>query len=220
MKLYFLLFLLFTFQVYADSGPVVLVGGGRIPEKAIQWMKERAKSNQYSVITLNKEKSERWKVYFDNPSFFFPEELKDIEGLGGLIIDGGDQWEYVNRLDGKIVTEINRRGIPILGTSAGAMIMGQFYFSAEKDTITSEEAEADERVCIRKDFVDIENLKNTFIESHYSERDRQRRLKVFLKKSGALVGYGIDEATALCIDSNKKQVIFGEGTVSIVKLDN
>lgn len=202
------------------SGPIILVGGGVIPKDAIQWMKGKAKTGKFVVITLHKDRCDRWKEFFGEPEIYHPDELKDCDDIGGLIIDGGDQWQYVTKLDGKIVSKFHKKGVPILGTSAGSMILGEYYFSAEQDSITSEEAEKGERVCIGKDFVVIESLRNTFVESHYKERNRQGRLKVFMKKSGATRGLGIDESTALCIDENGTHTTFGEGGVEVVSMEH
>ena len=222
MKFYLsmLTLLFFSFAAIAEekSGPIVLVGGGNIPNEAIKWMKSKSKSDKFVIVTLNKDRCERWKEFFGDPELFYPDELKKSDGIGGLVIDGGDQWQYVNKLNGKVVEEAHKKGIPILGTSAGSMILGEYYFSAEQNSITSEEAEKGERVCIGKNFVQLEKLKNTFVESHYTERNRKGRLKVFMEKSGATRGLGIDESTALCIDEDGTHTTFGEGNVEVVSM--
>ena len=107
------------------------------------------------------------------------------------------------------------KGILILGTSAGAMILGEFYFSAKYGTISSEEAMAnpdEERICIEKKYVNIPCLKDTLVESHYRNRDRQGRLKIFLQKAGPTAkGIGLDESAALCISKKKREVVGVDG---------
>lgn len=201
-------------------GSIVLVGGGSIPPECISWMKNKCQSDKIVVVTLYKERGQRWKDFFGEPIFFLPEELKieDLNGVGGLVIDGGDQYEYIQRLNGKVVNEAHRRGICILGTSAGSMVLPEHYFSAEEGSISSEEAIAGQHICLGRNFVSIPMLKNTFVESHYTERNRQGRLKIFMEKSGAKIGLGIDENTALCMYKNNRDV-FGVGTVSILTND-
>lgn len=223
MKFYLLMFILCCLPVMAEekSGPIILVGGGKVPDKAVKWMKEKSRNDKFIIVTCYPERDKRWKEFFGQPKFFLPEDLKieEIKDIGGLVIEGGDQWEYVKRLDGKIIDEAHRKGIAILGTSAGSMILAEKYFSAEEGSITSEEAEAGEHVCIAEKFVLISHLKQTFVETHYTQRNRQKRLKVFMEKSGATRGIGIDESTALCIDENGEHTTFGEGNVDFVTLD-
>ena len=105
MKFYLsmLTLLFFSFAAIAEekSGPIVLVGGGNIPNEAIKWMKSKSKSDKFVIVTLNKDRCERWKEFFGDPELFYPDELKKSDGIGGLVIDGGDQWQYVNKLNGK-----------------------------------------------------------------------------------------------------------------------
>lgn len=200
------------------KGVVILVGGGDIPTEAIDWMKSKSPLKQYIVVTCDPVRSERWNSILGCVSFVLPEQLTEaaLNGIAGLVIDGGDQWNYLQRLNGYIIGLAHNRGISVLGTSAGAMILGEHFFTAEKDTITSEEALADERVCVGRGFAKIDLLEGIFVDTHYSERNRAGRLGVFLEKSGAMFGLGIDEATALCIE-NGKCMVFGQKRVNILK---
>lgn len=199
-------------------GPIVLIGGGKIPHQAIEWVKPRSRFDNVYVVTYNFDKSNRWLNLFKSVTLILPKELteKHLNNIGCLVIDGGDQWNYLNQLDGNIVEKAHRQGVPILSTSAGAMILGEYYFSAEQGTVDSDEAARGERICLGKSFVQIKHLEKTLVDTHYRNRDRQGRLKVFMEKSGADRGIGIDERTALCIDSDGSYYICGEGEVAFV----
>ena len=229
MKRFFLVFLvLFVFISISYSnislspkrpGPLILVGGGVIPDPAIQWLKQKAKKGKYIVITCHPELSCRWTAMLGSVDFVLPENFhkKSLYNVGAIIIDGGDQWQYINRLNGKAIQSAHEQGIVILGTSAGAMILSEYYFSAEKGTISSEEAFHDhEGICIGKHFVAIRYLEGVLIDTHFQERCREGRLKIFLEKSGAEYGLGIDEETALCIEDNRA-VVLGRGHVHLMK---
>jgi cyanophycinase len=58
-----------------------------------------------------------------------------------LFIADGDQWNYgrawgASPVDAA-VQELIDRGVTVGGTSAGMAVLGQFVFTAEKDTVTS-----------------------------------------------------------------------------------
>lgn len=202
-----------------QDGPIVLVGGGNVPNEAVRWFKERVKRGGYIVVTYDFDYSSRWITLLSSLDirFVLPENFDKVElaKIGGIIIDGGDQWKYVNRLSGEAIQKAHEMGIPILGTSAGAMILGEHYFTAEKGSIGSDEIDQVEKICLGKKFVTIRHLQGTLVDTHYTERNRQKRLNVFIERSGANYGLGIDEHTALCIDERKFQV-FGPGQVEVV----
>jgi hypothetical protein len=214
-------FLLFITINLPQQGKIVLVGGGRIPTDAIAWFKKQAKSGKYLVITCQPEKSTKWFDLIGQVELIYPELLPKIslQNVAAIVIDGGDQWEYITRLDGKILKKAHDRGIPILGTSAGAMILGGHFFTAEQGTIDSLQALQNEGVCLGCNFTNIKLFENCIIDTHFKEREREGRLKVFIKKSGAKFGIGIDERTALCFDG-KKIIVMGEGGVTIIRNDS
>lgn len=202
--------------VVHEAGPVILVGGGSIPSQAIEKFKEhRLGHGHFVIVSYSECQQARWKSL--NPIFVLPELITSIPltSVGGIVIEGGDQWVYLNRLSGKYIQDAHERGIPILGTSAGSMILGEHYFSAEHDTITSEQAKQNINVCLGHAFVHIKWLKDTIVDTHFKHRDRQGRLEVFVDKSGATKGLGIDEQTALYVDAAHFEIM-GEGTVTVV----
>ena len=110
-------------------------------------------------------------------------------------------------------------GISIAGTSAGLAIMGEYIFTAQNGTITSKEALSNplhKRITIESSFFNIDSMKNTITDSHFSERNREGRLITFMARAQArsrnnnFFGIGIDEQTSLSIFSNKI-ISYGSG---------
>lgn len=145
-----------------------------------------------------------------------------------LFVAGGDQWNYVSfwsgtPLDATIRTLKDVKRVPFGGTSAGAMIWGGRMFDASQGSVTSAEALAnpyDPKVSLRAGlFGSAPILQPFLIDTHFSERDREGRLMVFLARSiqpdYAPKGMGIDEKTAFVIDSNGIGTVYGMGFVWI-----
>ncbi len=111
-------------------------------------------------------------------------------------------------------------GYPVGGTSAGLAVLGQYYFSAEFDTVTSAEAMANpgsKKIALGKDFLKIRHLENSITDSHFSARRREGRLDVFLKEIGGpgVVGLGIDEATAVLLSTDGTATVVGKAKAHV-----
>ncbi len=143
-----------------------------------------------------------------------------------LFVAGGDQWNYVTHwsgtpLDATLRTLKDIKRVPFGGTSAGAMIWGGRMFDASNGSVTSAEALANPfnpKVSLRTGlFGSSAHLQPYLIDTHFSERDREGRLMVFLARSysaeAPLNGIGIDEKTALVIDADGIGTVHGLGFV-------
>lgn len=197
-----------------------------MPPGLIKSIADMKPYGQFVLVSSDDKIGKKWKELLalgDRVSIMQPEDLtaRKLQGVSGIFINGGNQSDYLSRFSPKVLQTAHESGILLFGTSAGAMILGEFYFSAEHGGITSEEAQADpneQRICIGSDFLKIKALKNTLVDSHYSEREREGRLHVFLDRGrdkGLYKGIGIDESTALCIHRNQVDVI-GEGGVHFI----
>ncbi|MBM3764962.1 MAG: cyanophycinase [Acidobacteria bacterium] len=164
-----------------------------------------------SIVFLNREASSNAEV------------LRIINNADALFFAGGDQWNYVRFWKGTPVEDAIhaavKRGIPIGGTSAGLAILGEFGFSAEKNTVTSKEALADpfhERVTISRDFLRLPHLHCLITDSHFTQRSREGRLLVFMarikreSKCKTVRAIGIDERTAVLLEADGQSSVAGE----------
>jgi cyanophycinase len=148
-----------------------------------------------------------------------------IRGAEAVFIAGGDQANYVNYWkDTKVEDALNYlrnvKQVPIGGTSAGCAILGATYFSALEGTVTSREALDDpynRYVTLGyNDFLDQPYLSNVITDTHFNNPDRRGRLVTFLARmnqDSEVVGrgIGIDESTAVCIESDGIGKVFGSG---------
>jgi hypothetical protein len=196
------------------SGTIILVGGGNVPAEISHFLAE----GQYVVIATHPLDAQCvWDHICKVACYLTPDKVTDdifnISGFAGVIINGGDQWEYLTMLDGGVIQRVYDRGFNIVGTSAGAMILGEYYFSAQFGTISSDQARLVKEFPIGKAFVRIAELANTIVDTHYSERFRQGRLGRFMETCGAGKAIGIDESTALIIGPDGEWKSCGAGKV-------
>jgi cyanophycinase len=177
------------------------------------WLRELATLRSFQTLQLTE------SVAADDPFV-----MRSIEHADGLFIAGGDQFDYVRVWTGtpiqRAVNDAIAAGVPVGGISAGLAVLGGVAFTAEHDTVTSDEALADpfdDRVRLVRDFLTVPGLEATITDSHFSERERLGRLLVFMARTIAdgwtdeVCGIGIDEETAVLLEPNGVATIVGSG---------
>ena len=153
-----------------------------------------------------------------------PEVNRIVANADLLFIAGGDQWNYIklwkgSKLDATLQQLIARK-VPFGGTSAGLAVLGQFDFSAENGTITSDQAMSnpyDRRLTLDREFITtLPGLGATITDAHLVTRDRMGRLMAFLARliadgwvarADAVRGIGVDEQTAVMVDAGRASVL-------------
>jgi len=138
--------------------------------------------------------------------------LKAIENATGVFFTGGDQARITSILkDTDIDAAIHKRyaeGAVIAGTSAGAAVMPDKMI-VEGDSQTHPRIETVEMG------PGMAFLPGVVIDQHFSQRGRLGRLISALVLEPAVLGFGIDENTAMVVTDSQIEVI-GEGAVTIV----
>jgi cyanophycinase len=149
-----------------------------------------------------------------------PALLARLASAEAIFLAGGDQAQYLRYWRGTpLAAALGAHlaaGKPLGGTSAGLAVLGEFAYSADHPDITSERnlrsAEAladpfDPLITLDRGLLPIARLSGLVTDTHFSERERLGRLAVFLARLRAerpeaprLVGLGVDEATALCVE--------------------
>lgn len=135
-----------------------------------------------------------------------------IRAAESLWFAGGDQWDYAGHWLPALheAVESSSSRITIGGTSAGAMVLSGFIYSAEHGSITSEEALADP-LAVGPDVIRSPMahpfLVNVLVDTHFTQRGREGRLLVFaahalIKGAPNLIAIGLDEETALVVDGS------------------
>lgn len=139
--------------------------------------------------------------------------LQNIDKATGVFFTGGDQARIVDTIkDTELDAAIHKRfseGMIIAGTSAGAAIMPDMM-------IFDGDSETHPRMEIVKMSPGMGFLPGVIIDQHFSQRARMGRLiSALAQQEKAVLGFGIDENTAMLVIDNKIQVI-GEGAVTII----
>jgi cyanophycinase len=138
--------------------------------------------------------------------------LEAIAKATGIFFTGGDQARITDILkDTEIDRAIHQRyaeGAVVGGTSAGAAVMPDKMI-----------VEGDSETNPRPEIVDmgpgLAFLPGVVIDQHFSERGRLGRLITALIREPAVLGFGIDENTAMVVTDNQIEII-GAGSVTVV----
>lgn len=227
------------------KGPgLILMGGSREVDAAFHWWKPQI--SQGDVVIIRSSGSDGYNSYLYKEIggahsvvtlLVTSRELANsdyvawhLERAEGVFLAGGDQSKYVKYWkDTRLVKALQTawsRGAVIGGTSAGLAVLGAFLFSANKGTVTSQQALANpytERVQLARKFLSFSPLQHVITDSHFAERDRMGRLVTFLARliqdgwTQQPIGIGVDERTALVIDAKGKGRVMGRGAVYLVK---
>jgi len=137
-----------------------------------------------------------------------------LNGVTGVFITGGDQMRLVSLLGGtELATKLRGmvRDTPLVmaGTSAGAAGMSTSMI------VRGESASHPHKNAVRLS-PGLGFLKNIIIDQHFTERGRISRLITAVSYNPYNLGVGIDENTAIILDSAGVLEVFGQGSATIV----
>lgn len=213
-------------------GGLMLMGGGKEVDAAFAWLVEHAGHGHVVILRASGDDelqnyiyhdvggvaSVQTLIFHDRGQSADPRVLDIVRHADGIFIAGGDQANYVHFWKGTPVNALLdahvREGKPIGGTSAGLAILGKYSYGAlDGGSITSPEALADPlgpAVTLVDDFLHLPPIYGAQVitDSHFDTRARLGRLLVFManlaktRHTAAVVGLGVDENTALCIDQD------------------
>jgi cyanophycinase len=153
----------------------------------------------------------------------------EIVSAQGVFIKGGDQSRYVEYWKGTktedAIRQVYNNGGVIAGTSAGAMVLGEIVFTAEKTSVQPRSALINpfsSQITLDDDFLGL--TPNVLFDTHFIERGRVGRLIPFMINylnltDRKIIGVGIDDRTAICIDQSGMGYVYGSGAVSIMQFD-
>ncbi|MGO1070947.1 cyanophycinase [Lysobacter sp. CA199] len=215
---------------------LMLVGGGEWPREAFAWMIQRAGNGRIVILrasgTVEAQNeffhdiggitAAQTLVFDDRRAASDSRVLEIVRRADGIFIAGGDQSNYVRYWKGtplaRALDAHVRAGKPIGGTSAGLAILGAYAYGAmDGGSLVSSTALADPagpQLTLVEDFLHMPHLQRVITDSHFGKRDRLGRLIAFLArlsnehKRQDLIGLGVDEHTALCIDARGQGRVF------------
>ena len=214
---------------------VVLMGGGTDTDEAFLWQLSRAGGGDFVVlrasgddaynpyiydlsVSSNNTLNTMTTVLMKNRDASAETEVLDIiRSAEAIFMAGGDQSDYLNYWVGTEVQTILQSKlstVTIGGTSAGCMVLGNWVYSADKGSVTSDEALNNpyhRYITIAPAFLKIPYLDTVLTDTHFVTRDRMGRMLTFnariladSKSTAAPVmiarSVGIDEHTALLLD--------------------
>jgi len=220
-----------------------LLGGGKDLDEAFKWLCEKGGGGDFLVLRaagdddynsyingLCKTNSVATLIIPSREAAADPKVADIIRHAEVIFIAGGDQARYINWwLDTPAQEAMKAHiagGKAIGGTSAGLAVMGQYIYSAQGDApddedLASAQTLADPflpRVTLRRDFLNIDLLRNTLTDTHFAKRDRMGRSLTFLARimnDGWSPGpreIAVDEKSAVLVERGGKSRVIGSGT--------
>lgn len=144
----------------------------------------------------------------------FSEDVRrSLEKTTGIFITGGNQLRLSTIIGGtpiaKSIRKLNSGGIPVAGTSAGAAIISEHMIAGGRGRTTPREHGATMAPGL--------GLTNkVIIDQHFRQRNRIGRLLTALSYNPFVSGLGIDENTAVFIDSDGVLEVVGSGAVTVI----
>lgn len=218
---------------------VVLMGGGGESDEAMQWFLQQVNGGDVVVLRTSGGSGYQDYLYnqlgvfvnsvttlvMNNRQVAFDSTvINALSRAEGVWIAGGDQSTYVNfwrntPVDSLIQHIHHVKGGPIGGISAGLAIMGHHYYAALGNSVTSVQALQDpfhpDITLGSNDFLTPIFTEQLITDSHYDNPDRKGRHITFMARlmdtlQQPMVGIGVNEYTAVCIDANGIARVFGD----------
>ena len=201
-----------------SGGTLLIAGGGQLPEMIRQRFIELAGGNGAHIVVIPAEATdagsrqqyrEAWSrypvksidvLYADSRTAADDPAVSEmLETATGVWLGGGTQtWltgSYGRTLvETRLKQVLGRNGV-IGGTSAGAAVMSRVMIAGGRDKPTMGRG--------------FDLIPNAVIDQHFVKRNRFRRLQCVLQQHPQLIGFGIDEGTALqyAVESGHFQVL-------------
>jgi cyanophycinase len=217
-----------------SAGSLIAIGGAEDREDTkiiLSYIAERIGSGKLVISTLASGYAEEvWEIY---RTLFTSMGVKRVKHLcmdhreesledprldvladaTAVFFTGGDQLRITTRLGGTALSErieeIYMRGGIIAGTSAGATAIGEMMLVGSPS----------EGICKLRDIRMTPGLglaENMIIDQHFSERGRIRRLLGAVAENPRMLGIGVDEDTAVVVESDGTLHALGSGAVYVV----
>ena len=208
---------------------MMLMGGGDWVPEAFHWWVERAGHGRVVILRASGGDDLQQELYRDiggvtavqtlvfdsRKAADDPAVLRVVRAADAIFIAGGDQARYIRFWKdtglNRALNEHVAAGKPIGGTSAGLAILGGYSYGAldggSIDSATALRDPMGAAVTLDRDFLSLPYLSNVVTDTHFAKRDRLGRLIVFVARAArdkqeGMVGIGVDEDTALCVEAD------------------
>jgi len=210
-------------QEYNHKGSLIIIGGGEIPDTIFNIFARKIGGKDQPIVYIpTATEDESWIQAGEHLKKFIIRGFnnlktvhtrsnekaneKDLPALidyaKGIFIGGGDQ-ENLAKVYGGTATlhamlKLLDRGGVIMGTSAGATIMGSLLIGGDHRKNPS----------VSKSFAEgFSFMKKTAIDQHVLARNRQFDLVPILEKYPNVFGMALDESTAAIVEGDSIRVV-------------
>jgi len=220
----------------SSGGPLIIIGGREDKEGEMSILKQVVsripKNGKLVVATVASSiGDELWEIYrkvfrrlgvryishLDVVNRVKPVDnkaMRAVQNADAVFFTGGDQLKITSELGGTMVLEkivdIHDRGGVIAGTSAGASVMSETMLvggSAEGSFRIGNELRMAPGLGL---------VKNMIIDQHFAERGRINRLIGAVAQNPKFLGIGIDEDTAVVMETDSSFEVHGSGAVYVI----
>lgn len=142
-----------------------------------------------------------------------PNAIEPLNDATGIFLTGGNQLKLMTILGGTPaatrIRRVYRAGALVAGTSAGASAVCQHMMAYGSSGTTPRKA--------MMHFAPGLGLVNRLlVDQHFGARGRTGRLITAIAHNPYLLGVGLDEDTAIEVDSKRMLRVFGRGSVMVV----
>lgn len=209
------------------GGPLVIVGGGGTTEAIRARALELARGAQTRVVVLpqassverrGEEAAQMWRDSgaADAQVVEFADRdaaRRAIEDADLVWIGGGDQNRFMQEARDAEMLDLlrarHRDGVVFGGTSAGAAVMSPRMITGEPEDATEKIAPGSVGLA-----EGLGLLPDAIVDQHFVARRRNNRLLSAVLEHRELVGFGVDERTALVVLPERFEVV-GDGPVVV-----
>ena len=227
--------------IASAQGYVAALGGGSVPDHVYEWIVEKSGHGKIIVLDyadgsttlpeyfIRLGASESYSLPIDSRTQADQQSIYDeIVSADAVYLRGGNQWIYVREWkDTKTedaIRQVYNNGGVVSGTSAGAMVLSEFVFTAQHGTVYPPSALRNPtggQLAIDDGFINV--VPGTLIDTHFIERGRFGRLlpflfKVYIQRGRNILGIGIDDQTAFCIGPDGIGTVKGTGAVAFYNI--
>jgi cyanophycinase len=230
--------------VVATSGPVLVVaGGGTDVDEAMRALLDAAPGGDVVILRTAGAHGYGPYLYDELGGVDSVETLRvtkrrhaehpwvasRLAAAEVIFLAGGDQSTYLETWRGtpieREITGVLTRGGGLGGTSAGAMVLGEWAFSARLGSITSAEAlsdPSDPRIEVVPGFLASPPLTGALVDTHVDARERIGRMATFLDHIPSAPGRGAGPPHVIGVDEHTAWVepgarVMGTGSVTTLR---
>ena len=207
---------------YNKKGKLIIIGGGAIPDSLFSFFANYCGGKDQPVVYIPTATTDEAYIQngehllkftsrgFNNLSTIHtrnkkeaddPKNIALLRNAKGLYFGGGDQQLIADAYAGtklydEMVALLNRGGV-IMGTSAGATIMGSLMIGGDARNDISKKYTLNPAFSF---------MTNTALDQHVLARNRQFDLIPVIEHYPGTLGIGIDESTAIIVEAGQFRV--------------